>query len=58
MGSSSPVPYPLDKYSSRARIHIRRVSITRVPVYFLHIRGYPRVPASIYKIILKINIWW
>ena len=50
-GSSSPIPYPLDKYMSRTRIHIRRVSVMRVSAYFFHIRGYPRIPAGIYKII-------
>jgi len=55
-GSSSPVPYSLDKYPLCTRTHIRRVSIMRVPAYFFHIRGYPQVPAGIYKIIYKINI--
>jgi len=44
-----PRTYPLNKYSPRTRIHIRRVSVMRVSVYFFHIRGYPRVPAGIYK---------
>jgi len=44
-----PYPYLLDKYLSR--IYIRRISVMRVPIYFFHIRGYPRVPAGIYKII-------
>ena len=52
-GSNSPVPYPLDKYSSRTRTYIRRVSVMRVPAYFFHICEYPRVPADIYKNILK-----
>jgi len=52
-GSSSPVPYPLEKYLPRIRTHIRRVSLMRVPVYFFHIRGYPQVSTGIYKNILK-----
>jgi len=47
------VPYPLEKYLPRTRTHICRVSVMRVPVYFFHIRGYPRVSAGIYKNILK-----
>ena len=27
------------------------ISVMWVPTYFSHIRGYPRVPAGIYKII-------
>ena len=45
--------YPLEKYLSRTRTHIRRVSVMQVPVYFFHIRGYPRVSMGIYKNILK-----
>jgi len=45
------MPYSLDKYLPRIRIHIRRVFVMRVPIYFFYIRGYPRVPAGIYKII-------
>ena len=44
-------PYPLDKYLPRTRTHIHRVSVMRVPAYFFHIHGNPRVPAGIYKII-------
>ena len=37
-----PVPVP---------ISVGYISVMRVPAYFVHIRGYPLVPASIYKII-------
>jgi len=38
MGSSSFVPYSLDKYLSRICTYIRRVSVMRVFTYFFHIR--------------------
>ena len=61
--SSSLVPYPLDKYLSHTRTYVRRVSVMWVPAYFLHIRGYPRVPRVFTKIFKKnkyltiISVW-